>query len=90
MNIDLLRDKFGQFGLVCDQGFEQTPKAALFDPSQGVLSLEFDVGRDALVCNVAVVEEWRTPLSMEDSILIGAVSDSFVQMAERIPIKSLL
>lgn len=89
MNIDLLRTRSGEFGLVCDQVFQQTPKAALFDVGQGIISLEFDHDSEALVCNVAVVEEWRLSLSLEDYILLGTVQSSVVHAAERIPLKPL-
>ena len=66
------------------------PAAALFDATSGVLSLEFGAEDDSLMCNVPIVEEWRVPLSMEDSLLLGSVVNGVVSAAERIPLRSLL
>lgn len=90
MNIDLLRSRAGTFGLVCDAELPSQPKAALFDPSTGLLSLEFGHDDESLMCNVPVVEDWRLDLSMEDTILLGSVTNGVVTSAERLPIRSLL
>ncbi len=90
MNIDLLRTGTGEFGLVCDKPFEQTPQAVLFDMNLGTLSVEFASDRDALVCNIPVVEEWRQPLAFKEYVLIGSVADSVVQSADRVALKALI
>lgn len=89
MNIDLLRSKSGNFGLICDAALPAVPKVALFDRDKGILSLEFGTEHDALMCNVAVVEEWRTPMLLEDSLVLGCIVAGVVQTAEVIPLRTL-
>lgn len=88
MNIDLLRTKGGQFGLVADTAFQSPPRAALLDSEQGILSLEFGED-DGFMCNVPIVEDWRDKLLYEDSLLIGSVVGGVVHSADRIPLKVL-
>ena len=88
MNIDLLRTKTGQFGIVCDALLPSIPQAALLDRTKGVLSLEFGPDQDSMECNVSIVEEWRTPMMMEDNIVVGCIVDGVVQTAETVPLRS--
>lgn len=90
MNIDLLRTKTENYALVCDGALPAKPQAAIFDSNQGVLSLEFGNQHDALVCNVAVAEEWRLSLSLKDTILLGVIEDGVLIMAEKINLASIL
>ncbi len=90
MNIDLLKTKTDEYGLVCDVALPTTPQAAIFDSRQGVLSLEFGRDYDALVCNVSVAHEWRLSLSLVTSILVGCIDKGTLISAERIPLTSIL
>lgn len=90
MNIDLLRTKSEQYALVCDSPLPAKPQAAIFDKNQGVLSLEFGNMHDALVCNVAVAEEWRLSLALKDTILIGVIENKVLTMAEKLRLASIL
>lgn len=88
MNIDLLRSKAGDFGLICDETFPSIPRVILFDREKGTLSLEFEAQHEALVCNVPVVEEWRTPMLLIDNIVVGCIVAGVVQTAEMIPLRA--
>ncbi len=90
MNIDLLKTKINEYGLVCDGALPALPQHAIFDSKQGVMSLEFGRDYDALVCNVNVAHEWRLSLSLVTSILVGCVDKGTLIYAERVPLTSIL
>ena len=88
MNIDLIRARDGQIGIVCNAMLPALPKMVLFDPDQGIISLEYPSDQESLMCNIPVVEEWRLPLSLQDNILIGCIDKDTLMLAERVPIRS--
>lgn len=90
MNIDLLKTKTNDYGLVCDAPLPAMPQAAIFDSKQGIMSIEFGSEFDALVCNVSVAHEWRLSLSLATSVLIGCIDNGTLIYAERIQLSSIL
>lgn len=88
MNIDLVRAKDGEIGIVCNGPLPALPQVVLFDAGQGTISLEYGAEVDALVCNIAVANDWRVPLSLQDDILIGCIDKDALLMADRVVLRS--
>ncbi len=88
MDIVLVRAKDGQIGIVCNGALPALPQVVLFDSAQGVVSLEYGADQEGLVCNIAVAHEWRTPLALQDTVLIGCIDKDTLLMADRVVLRS--
>lgn len=88
MNIDLMRARDGEIGIVCNGALPALPQVVLFDSAQGTISLEYGADEDALMCNIAVANDWRVPLSLQDTILIGCIDKDTLLMADRVVLRS--
>ncbi len=85
MDIDLLITPNGQAGLLSSENLVKKTIGILFDPENGMMSLEF-ADMDHLDLNIPVEEEFFERLDHCPQIHIGAIKDGKISQAYQVPL----
>jgi hypothetical protein len=86
MELDLLINKTGEYGIVTTHQFEAKPSAAFFDHDTLRLSLEFSETMDSVPLNVTVALDHAEALILRNQIYFVVYEGDFIVMAETIPL----
>ena len=86
MNIDLLQNKDGDFGLVSTGQFESPITGIIFDHEALSLSLEFGEAHDSMLLNVAVDETYTNALSQKTQLYIIGTDKKHIHEAYSAPL----
>ena len=89
MNIDLVKSKDGQVGLISDTSFPNEINGVIFDRPNMTLSLEFAETFDSMELNIPVDHDFLPFLIQNDTIHIGVVEHNFVKTATQVPLRAI-
>ena len=88
MNIDLLITQRGEAGLLCSENLVKKALGALFDPENGMLSLEF-TDMDHMELNIPVEGDYHGLLDASPMLHIGSAKEGKIAQAYQIPLMFL-
>jgi len=86
MNIDLLKNKAGDFGLVSTGQFDAAISAVIFDHDSFTLSLEFNEEHDSMTLNVAVDAMYHNDLTDKTHLYIIGTDKTHIHEAYSVPL----
>jgi hypothetical protein len=86
MNIDFLKNKDGDFGLVSTGQFPSIITGIIFDHKDMTLSLEFDETVESLTLNIAVDAAYLLDLTQKSQLFIIGTDKTHVHEAYSAPL----
>lgn len=88
MNIDLLFTAKNEAGLICSENLAKKAIGVLFDPENGMMSIEY-ADADHMDLNIPVEEEFYARLDFIPHLHIGAVHGGKIAQAYQVPLMLL-